>query len=238
MIDLKFCTHNSNRLLYKSMPTIFLVMSYSVFVVILWKILKSHFEPKQSKTDCPKNILKEEKCVHVFLGSLLYTFKWEKNIENHKCFGAGACKVENLIRFLSNFGPYFLNVLRARKRCKTYIESIGIYCKNIESMESMEEQTLESNALPFHFCIFNSVQVYDIVERKMHLILMSRGRNGKTTKVTESNLVLCAEFLLTTFSFDLALTAHVFCVALHQSFEIRLFHLEIHSLYVCEHLIK
>ena len=51
---------------------------------------------------------------------------------------------------------------------------------------------------------------------------------GKTTKVAESKLVLGAEFLFTTFTFDLVLTAHVFCVALHQSFGIELFHLEIH----------
>ena len=56
---------------------------------------------------------------------------------------------------------------------------------------------------------------------------------GKTTKVAESKLVLGAEFLFTTFTFDLVLTAHVFCVALHQSFGIELFHLEIHSLYIC-----
>ena len=57
---------------------------------------------------------------------------------------------------------------------------------------------------------------------------------GKTTKVAESKLVLSAEFLFTTFTFDLVLTTRVFCVALHQSFGIELFHLEIHSLYVCE----
>ena len=62
---------------------------------------------------------------------------------------------------------------------------------------------------------------------------MSRGRNGKTTKVAESKLVLGAEFLFTTFSFDLVLTAQVFCVGLHQSFRIELFHLEIHSSYIC-----
>ena len=151
MIDLKFCTHNSNRLLHKSVPTIFLIMSYSAFAAILWQILKSHFERKQSKTDYPKNIWKEEKCVHGFFGSWLYAFQWEKTIENHKCIGAGARKVENLVCFLSNFDPYFPNIQRVRKRCKIYIESIGIYCKNIESIESMGVTTLESNALPFHF---------------------------------------------------------------------------------------
>ena len=63
---------------------------------------------------------------------------------------------------------------------------------------------------------------------------------GKTTKVAESKLVLGAEFLFTTFTFDLVLTAHVFCVALHQRFGIELFQFEIHSLYCIsvEHLIK
>ena len=51
---------------------------------------------------------------------------------------------------------------------------------------------------------------------------------GKTTKVAESKLVLGAEFLFLTFTFDLVLIAHVFCVALHQSFGIELFYLEIH----------
>ena len=56
---------------------------------------------------------------------------------------------------------------------------------------------------------------------------------GKTTKVAESKLVLGVEFLFTIFTFDLVLTAHIFCVALHQSFGIELFHLEKHSLYIC-----
>ena len=64
--------------------------------------------------------------------------------------------------------------------------------------------------------------------------LMESREKGKTTKVAESKLVLSAEFLFTTFTFDLVLTTRVFCVALHQSFGIELFHLEIHSFYVCE----
>ena len=80
----------------------------------------------------------------------------------------------------------------------------------------------------------NSVQVYDSVEWQKHLILTSRERNGKCTKVAEGKLVLGAEFLFATFSFDLVLTAHVFCVALHQSFGIELFDFEIYGLYICE----
>ena len=64
MIDLKFCTYSFHRLLHKSVPTSFLIMSYSAFTAILWQILKSHFERKQSKTDYPKNIWKGEKCDH------------------------------------------------------------------------------------------------------------------------------------------------------------------------------
>ena len=51
-------------------------------------------------------------------------------------------------------------------------------------------------------------------------------KKGKTTKVAESKLVLGADFLFTRFTFDLVLTAHVFCVALHQSFEIEFFALK------------
>ena len=68
---------------------------------------------------------------------------------------------------------------------------------------------------------------------------MSRGRNGKTTNVAESKLVLGAEIFFTTFNFDLVSTAHVFCVALHQSVGVELFHLEIHNLHISvKHLIK
>ena len=35
MVDLKFCTHSSNRLLHKIVPTVFLIMTYSAFAAIL-----------------------------------------------------------------------------------------------------------------------------------------------------------------------------------------------------------
>ena len=56
----------------------------------------------------------------------------------------------------------------------------------------------------------NSVQACNLVDYQMQLILMSRGRNRITTKVAESKSVLGAEFLFTTFSFDLVLTVQVF----------------------------
>ena len=78
-------------------------------------------------------------------------FSEKKTIENHKSVGAGARKVEKLVRFLPNFDPHFPSIWRARKRYKIFIEIIRKYCKNIESIESMEVTTLESRALPFHF---------------------------------------------------------------------------------------
>ena len=148
--------------------------------------------------------------------------------------------------FFAQFWPSFSQYLESTKKVQIFIEIIGKYCKNIESIESMKVTTLESNALPFHFAWkatlrpYNSVQAYNSVDCQKHLILMSRGRNSKTTKVAESNLVLGAEFLSTTFSFDLllVLTIEVFCVALNQNFRIGLFHLE-HIVCICmEHLIR
>ena len=73
----------------------------------------------------------------------------------------------------------------------------------------MEVKTLESNALRFHFAWKgtlrpnNPVQAYDSVRWQKYLILMSWVRNGKNTKVAESKIILGAEFLCTTFIFDL-----------------------------------
>ena len=90
--------------------------------------------------------------------------------KNHESVRAGVCKVENLVCFLLSFDPIFSSIRRAWKRYKIYIESIGKYCKNIESIESMEVTTFESNALPFHFVRKgtlrpnNSVQAYNSVD--------------------------------------------------------------------------
>ena len=49
---------------------------------------------------------------------------------------------------------------------------------------------------------YNSVQAYNSVDCQKYSILMSPGRNSKTNKAAESKLVLGAEFLSITFSFD------------------------------------
>ena len=112
----------------------------------------NHILNENSQKQIIQKIFEKEKNASTgFFGSWLYAFQWEKAMENNKWVGVGACKVENLVRFLYSFDPYFPNIGRVRKRCKRYIESIGIYCKNIESIECMEVTTLERNALPFHF---------------------------------------------------------------------------------------
>ena len=192
MIDLKFCTHSSNRLLRKSMPKIFLIMSYSAFAAILWQILKSYFERKRSKRDYPKNIWKEEKCVHGFFGSWLYVFQWEKTIENCICVGAGARKVENLVRFLSNFDPYFPNTRRVRKRCIIYWKYWNILQKYWKYWKHGSNNAWKQR-ITLSFCLKgtlipnNSVQLYDSVEWQKRLILMRRGRKVKLPKLVKVN---------------------------------------------------
>ena len=243
MIDLKCCTHSSDRLLHKSVPTIFLIMSYSVFAAILWQILKSHFERKRSKTDYPKNIWKKEKCVHGFFRSWLYAFQWEKTIENHICVGAGARKVESLVRFLSNFDPLFSQYSESTEKVQNiYWKYWNILQKYWKCWKHGSNNGWKQR-ITLSFCL---KVLWDLIIHFRSTIqlndksfdLNEYREKGKTNKVAESKLVLGAEFLFTAFTFDLVLTARVFCVALHQSFGNELFHLEIHSLYICGTLHK
>ena len=59
-INFKLCTHISNRLLHKTVPAFFLIMSYSFFIAITRRALKAYFAWKQLKVDYSKNIWKEE----------------------------------------------------------------------------------------------------------------------------------------------------------------------------------
>ena len=186
MIDLKFCTHSFHRLLHKSVPTSFLIMSYSAFTAILWQILRSHFERKQSKTDYPKHIWKEKRCVRGFFGSWLYAFQWEKTIENHKCIGAGARKVENLVCFLSNFDPlYSESTKKVQNIYWKYWNILQKYWKYWKhgSNNAWKQRITLSFCLKGTLRPNNSVQVYDSVEWQKHLILMRRGRKAKLPKL-------------------------------------------------------
>ena len=109
------------------------------------------FWTKAVENRLSKKYLKRRKTRPRFFWVLVTCISVRKNYRKLQLCWCRARKVENLARFLCNFDPYFSNIRRVRKRCEIYIESIGIYCKNIESIESMEVTTLESNALPFHF---------------------------------------------------------------------------------------
>ena len=73
--DRPYLHNSSNRLLHKSVHTMFLIMSYSAFAAIRLQILKSHFEQKQSKTDYQKKIERKKNASTVFFGSWLYAFQ-------------------------------------------------------------------------------------------------------------------------------------------------------------------
>ena len=110
------------------------------FEITLWT--------KTIKNRLSRKCLKRTKMRPRIFGVLVICISVRKSIVNHIYVGAGARKVENLVRFLSSFDLYFPSIQRVRKRCK-----INIYWKywNIESIENMEVTTLESSTLPFHF---------------------------------------------------------------------------------------
>ena len=61
---LRLCTHISNKLLHKTVPAFFLIMSCSVFIAMTRRVLKVYFPWKQWKADYSKNIWKEKNCGH------------------------------------------------------------------------------------------------------------------------------------------------------------------------------
>ena len=75
---LNFCTHISNRLLYKTMSAFFLTTSYS-FVLIIRQVLKAYFAWKQLKIDYSKNTWKEWNCGHGFVCPLVGYILVKKN---------------------------------------------------------------------------------------------------------------------------------------------------------------
>ena len=167
---------------------IFLIMSYSAFAAILWQILKSHFERKQSRADYPKNIWKEEKRVRGFFGSWLYAFQWEKTIENHKCVGAGARNVENLVRFCPVW-PLFSQYLESTKKVQNIYRKYWNILQKYWKYWKHGSNNAWKQRITLSFCLKGtlkpniSVQVYDSVEWQKHLVLWSRGRKAKLPKL-------------------------------------------------------
>ena len=66
-INFKICTHISKRLLHKTVPALFLIMSHSFFIAIIQGVLKAYFAWKQLKVDYSKNTWKKENHGHGFV---------------------------------------------------------------------------------------------------------------------------------------------------------------------------
>ena len=112
-INFKLCTHISNRLLHKTMPTFHLIISCSFFIAIIRRVLKAYFPWKQSKADSSKNIQKEKNCGLGFVCLLVgYMSVKKKNIENCNSVAAGAHKVGKVVSFWPNFDPNFTDIWR------------------------------------------------------------------------------------------------------------------------------
>ena len=79
-INFKLCTRISNRLLHKTVPMFFLIMSHhSFFVAIIRRVLKAYFAWKQLKVDYSKNTWKEENRRHGFVCLLAGYISVKKN---------------------------------------------------------------------------------------------------------------------------------------------------------------
>ena len=103
-------TNIFNRLLHKTVPTFFLIMSYSFFIAITRRALKAYFAWKQLKVDYSKNIWKEENCGDCFVCLLGGCISVKKNIEICNSVGQNIGKV---VSFWPNFDPNFTDIWRA-----------------------------------------------------------------------------------------------------------------------------
>ena len=90
MVNFNLCTHISKRLLHKTVPAFFLIMSYSFFIAIIRRALKAYFAWKQLKVDYSKIFEKKKIVGTVLFVSGLVKYKWKKIfIENYNSVGAG-----------------------------------------------------------------------------------------------------------------------------------------------------
>ena len=92
-------------MLHKTMPTLFLIMSYSFFMAIIRRVFHVYFAWKQLKADYSKNILKEKNCGHGSVSLLVgcTSVKKKKMIEKGNSVGAGVHKVGKVVSFWPNF---------------------------------------------------------------------------------------------------------------------------------------
>ena len=131
-INFKLCTHISNRLLHKTVPAFFLIMSHSFFIAIIRRVLKAYFAWKQLKVDYSKNIRKEENRGHGFVCLLVGYISVKKIIENCNSVGAGAQNIGKVVSFWPNFDPNFTNIWRVYKGILYILKKVGLsICKEI-----------------------------------------------------------------------------------------------------------
>ena len=71
-INFILCTHISKRLLHKTVPAFFLIMSNSFLIAIIQEVLKAYFAWKQLKVDYSKKYLKRRKSWARFCLSLCW----------------------------------------------------------------------------------------------------------------------------------------------------------------------
>ena len=104
-INCKFYIHSLNRVLHKTVPTFFLIVSYSFFIAITWWALKAHFAWNQLKVDYSKNIWKEENCGHSFVCLLVGYISVKKNYWKLQFCCCRSLEYRKSSQFLAQLSP-------------------------------------------------------------------------------------------------------------------------------------
>ena len=187
MIDLKFCTHSSNKLLHKSVPTIFLIELFSFcgntlanFEITFWKIT--------DKNRLSKKYLKRRKTSTVFLG-LGYMHFSEKNYRKPQMCWCRSSYSRKPGSFFVQFLPLFSQYLESTKKVQNIYWKYWNILQKYWKYWKHGSNNAWKQRITLSFCLKgtlrpnNSVQVYDSVEWQKHLILMRRGRKAKLPKL-------------------------------------------------------
>ena len=120
--NFKLCKLISKRLLHKTVPAFFLIMSHSFFIAIIRRAVKAYFAWRQLKVDYSKNIWKEEITGTVLFAFYLAKYQWKKIIEHWNSVGAGAHKVGKVVSLWHNLDANFLDISKVWKRKIIYIK--------------------------------------------------------------------------------------------------------------------
>ena len=109
---LKRSRHIFNRLLHKTVPAFFLIMSYSFYITITPRVFKAYFAWKQLIVDYS---MKRRKSRARFCLSLGWRHVSEKNMENCNSVCAGAHKEGKLVSFDPTLTLMFRYLERAKR---------------------------------------------------------------------------------------------------------------------------